>query len=89
MHSFHKMMVLLAALSAGVALLGMALLFVGTFTVEWTCREDGGQWQCVGPHCNVDADKRFETFRRKMTCERTDWPMILPNWLLHWVFREP
>ena len=64
-------------LAAGVALLAMLLMFIGTFTVEWTCREAGSDWKCVGSNCDAEANKRFDTFRRTVSCQRTDWPMAM------------
>ena len=64
-------------IAAGLAFVGMLLMFAGTFTVEWTCRETGSTWECVGPKCDAEATKRFDTYRRSVACERTDWPMTV------------
>src|SRR6266567_2727945 len=67
----------LVMLAVGLALFAMALMLIGTFTKEWTCREIGGSWECIGSRCDAEATKRFDTFRRTVACERTDWPMVV------------
>ena len=66
----------LVLFAVGLALLGMLLMLIGTFTKEWTCREIGGDWQCIGARCDAEATKRFDTSGRTVRCERTDWPMV-------------
>jgi hypothetical protein len=61
----------------GVVLITMLLTLMGDFTAEWTCRETNGDWVCVGPHCDSEASKHFDTYRRTVSCERTDWPMAM------------
>ena len=64
----------LFTLGIGSALVALLLIAVSMFsTPEWTCEEVGGNWKCVGPTCNVDADKHFDASRRTVTCTRTDW----------------
>jgi hypothetical protein len=67
----------LSLVAAGIAVLGMLLMLVGTVTVEWTCQESGGTWKCVGAECSAEATKRFDKYRRRVSCERTDWPMVI------------
>ena len=61
----------------GLALIMMLLALIGDFNVEWTCRETNGDWVCVGPHCATEASKHFDTYRRAVSCERTDWPIAM------------
>jgi hypothetical protein len=62
-----------------LGLCGILLMFIGDFTVEWTCVEVGSDWRCVGESCNGEANKRFDVFRRTVKCDRTDWPMAVLN----------
>ena len=77
MHSLRSLFRAAAVVAVCTALVAMVLMLVGTFTEEWTCREAGSDWACVGPNCNAEADKRFNAHGRTMSCERSDWPMVL------------
>lgn len=66
----------LAGLAIGIAAIGMLLMLIGSFTVEWTCHCDvPGHWECKGAECNAQAMTHFDTHRHKVSCARTDWPM--------------
>ena len=58
----------------------MAFLFVMFLMmfgpVEWTCHEAGSNWTCTGPHCDKDADTRFNIYKKTMSCDRTDWTAV-------------
>jgi hypothetical protein len=56
---------------------------------EWTCREDGGDWQCVGANCNVEANARFDQRRKSLQCERTDWVGAMMGKLANGVMPRP
>ncbi|MCL2297377.1 MAG: hypothetical protein FWC38_04250 [Proteobacteria bacterium] len=84
----------------GIVLVSMALALIGTFTKEWTCREETGDWKCVGgQECYDEAWSRFgaycqtvscERAGRTIRCERTDWPMIPIQRMFDFVFpRQP
>jgi hypothetical protein len=78
---------ILAFSAVGVVLVPIALMVIGTFTEEWTCREAGSDWKCVGGReCNAEATKRIDSFRRTVRCERTDWPMVPMEYILEFVF---
>jgi hypothetical protein len=73
----------------GIWLAVMALMVIGIFTEEWTCHEKGGDWKCVGgKQCEAEATKRFDTFRRTVSCERTDWPMVPIQKAIDFLFRN-
>jgi len=73
--------------AVGVVLVPMALMLIGTFTEEWTCREEGSDWKCVGGReCNAEATKRFDSFRRTVSCKRADWPMVPIDHILELLF---
>lgn len=66
----------LTALAITVAVLGMVLMLIGSFTVEWTCHCNvPGHWKCRGASCNAEATAHFDTYRHDVSCTRTDWPM--------------
>jgi len=54
----------------------VAIVLVVTATPEWTCAEVGSDWKCIGPTCNVEANKRFDETRKTMQCDRTDWTAV-------------
>jgi hypothetical protein len=66
-----------ASLAAfGLAAVGIGLMLIGTFTVEWTCHCKGSDaWKCVGATCNADASAHFDATKHTVSCSRTDWPM--------------
>jgi hypothetical protein len=70
-HTLHKIFKMTAFLGFGLALLWIIVMQM--VTAEWTCFEAGGTWSWVGPQCNAEGTKRFDTYRRSVTCERTDW----------------
>lgn len=66
----------LTGLAVGLALLGMVLMFIGSFTVEWTCECNGPEhWRCKGATCNSEADAHFDAYKHNVSCTRTDWPV--------------
>jgi hypothetical protein len=71
-----KLWLWLTGFAVGVAVLGMLLMAIGVFTVEWTC-ECGGpdHWKCKGPQCDAEAQAHFAKFKHPYSCARTDWPM--------------
>jgi len=58
-----------------MAVLGIVLMLIGNFTVEWTCHERGSDWSCIGPYCNTETQNRPNEYSNGYACERTDWPM--------------
>jgi len=66
----------LAGLAICLALVGMLLMFIGSFTVEWTCTCAGPEhWECKGANCDAEANAHFEKTKHSISCTRTDWPM--------------
>jgi hypothetical protein len=60
------------------ALFGMALMLIGSFTVEWSCNCNvPNHWQCTGSNCMAEAESHFDKFHHNTSCHRTDWPMVL------------
>jgi hypothetical protein len=68
----------LTGLVVGLALLGMLLMLIGSFTVEWTCQCSGpDHFKCKGANCDAEAHAHFEKYRHTINCTRTDWPMLI------------
>jgi hypothetical protein len=60
----------------GLAALGMVLMLIGSFTVEWTCQCNvPGHWECKGASCDSNASAHFNAYKHNVSCSRTDWPM--------------
>jgi len=68
----------LTVLAVGLALFGMLLMLIGSFTVEWTCQCSGpDHWECKGASCDVEGNAHFDKYKHNMSCTRTDWPMLI------------
>ena len=61
-----------------LAIFTMALMFIGSFTTEWTCHCEGkDNFKCKGEFCNLEASNHFENSRHEISCKRSDWPMLI------------
>jgi len=68
----------IAITSVSLALFGMGLMLIGTFTAEWSCKCNvPNHWQCTGNNCMTEAESHFDKYRHNTSCQRTDWPMVL------------
>ncbi|PPC93174.1 MAG: hypothetical protein CTY33_09220 [Methylotenera sp.] len=64
--------------SVSFALFGMALMLIGTFTIEWSCKCNvPNHWQCAGDNCMAESERHFDQFHHNTNCHRTDWPMVI------------
>ena len=76
-------------LAIGLALLGMILMFIGSFTVEWTCKCNvPGHFECKGATCDAEARAHFDATRHSISCARSDWPMRIPVAVLDFVLAK-
>jgi hypothetical protein len=66
-----------------------AIVIAVTATPEWTCKEVGSDWTCVGPTCNVEANARFDKTRKTMQCDRTDWAVGTLGKIVNAVLPKP
>ena len=84
-----RLWVWLTGIAIALAALGMILMLIGTFTVEWTCQCNvPGHFECKSATCDAEARAHFDATKHSISCTRSDWPMRIPVAILNLVFAK-
>ena len=83
----------IASIFSLIVLFSIALMIVGNYTEEWTCRETSSDWVCIGGRqCVIEAGNRTVASKGTngtATCARTDWPATTVAKIISFFVKAP